>query len=83
MSHPHTEETISNKLQEVIFKWNLGNKVFTLTTDNDVNMVNVVRLLNYDLNIIRIPCFAHALQLVVKYGIRSSYNIQTFALNQR
>ncbi|CAJ0830895.1 6233_t:CDS:2 [Entrophospora sp. SA101] len=78
--YPHTAETINNKLQDVIFKWNLKNKVFTLTTDNGANMVKAARLLNYDLNIIRIPCFAHTLQLVVNKALKINTNIQSFVL---
>nr|CAG8435302.1 12316_t:CDS:2 [Entrophospora candida] len=43
-------------------------------------MVKAARLLNYDLNIIRIPCFAHTLQLVVNKALKINTNIQSFVL---
>ncbi len=64
--YPHTSENICKVLRDIISNWNLTGKVFTMTTDNGSNMVKAGKLMN---ELIRLPCTAHTLQLVVGKGL--------------
>jgi hypothetical protein len=69
LKYPHTSKSIIECLNQIIQEWNLDEKVFTITTDNGRNMVKAGELLNIDKSIIRFPCAAHTLQLVVGKGL--------------
>ncbi len=69
LKYPHTSENIVNCLNQIIKKWNLDGKIFTITTDNGSNMVKAGKILKNSNNITRFPCAAHTLQLVVGKGL--------------
>src|SRR3954469_25554603 len=64
--YPHTGNNICKVLRNIISNWNLTGKVFTMTTDNDFNMVKAEKLMN---ELTRLPYTAHTLQLVVRKGL--------------
>jgi hypothetical protein len=53
-------------LNQIIHDWKLDGKILTITTDNGSNMVLIGQLME---DIIRLPCTAHTLQLVVGKGL--------------
>jgi hypothetical protein len=69
LKYPHTSENIVDCLNQIIGKWKLDGKIFTITTDNGSNMVKAGKLLKDSNNITRLPCAAHTLQLVVGKGL--------------
>ena len=69
LKYPHTSENIVDCLNQIIKKWNLDGKIFTITTDNGSNMVKAGKILKNSNNITRFPCAAHTLQLVVGKGL--------------
>ena len=69
LKYPHTSENIVKRLNQIIERWNLIDKVFTITTDNGSNMVKLGKLLKNSKNITRFPCAAHTLQLVIGKGL--------------
>lgn len=64
--YPHTGEAIAEEIMSILSEWKLTDKVFTITTDNGSNMVKSARLIP---GLIRIPCTAHTLQLVIGKGL--------------
>lgn len=66
LEYPHTGKVISQTLLDIITEWNLNKKVSCITTDNGSNMVVAANLLP---NIIRIPCTAHTINLIVGKGL--------------
>ena len=72
LKYPHTSENIVDCLNQIIRKWNLDSKIFTITTDNGSNMVKASKLLKDSNNITHLPCAAHTLQLVVRKGLISA-----------
>lgn len=64
--YPHTGKAIAKEIQNITKEWNLTNRIFTITTDNGSNMVKAAKLIP---ELIRIPCTAHTLQLVVGKGL--------------
>lgn len=66
LSYPHTAERIKDQINHLISEWNLTNKVVAIATDNGSNMVKAVRLID---GVIRIPCTAHTLQLIIGKGL--------------
>jgi len=81
--HPHTNLTIKNLLVEEISKWDLEGKIIAITTDNGSNMVSGSRLLKESLNIERISCAAHTLQLCIKKALNCDDNIKALVLRAR
>jgi hypothetical protein len=81
--HPHTNLTIKNLLVEEISKWGLEEKITAITTDNGSNMVSGSRLLKETLNIERISCAAHTLQLCIKKALNCDDNIKALVLRAR
>lgn len=67
LRYPHTSENIKDAINEVLEKWNLQTKVFSITTDNGSNVKNCVKekLEGIEWH----PCAAHTLQLVVGKGL--------------
>ncbi|CAG8655363.1 10728_t:CDS:2, partial [Ambispora gerdemannii] len=66
LPYPHTAEHIRDKIQLIIEKWSLQEKVIAIVTDNGSNMIKAISYLN---NITRIPCTAHTLQLAIGKGL--------------
>lgn len=81
--HPHTSLIIKNLLVEEISKWGLEEKITAITTDNGSNMVSGSRLLKEALNIERISCAAHTLQLCIKKALNCDDNIKALVLRVR
>ena len=69
LKYPHTSENIVDCLNQIIKKWNLDGKIFTITTDNRSNMVKASKILKNSNNITCFSCAAHTLQLVVGKGL--------------
>ncbi|CAG8646092.1 zinc finger BED domain-containing protein 1-like [Rhizophagus irregularis DAOM 181602=DAOM 197198] len=72
LSYPHTGEVICDELFQILKDWNLTSTAFTVTTDNGMNMVKAVRLLqeNYFDQVQHQSCVAHTLQLSVMKGLK-------------
>jgi hypothetical protein len=66
LPYPHTANNIVELLNQIIHDWKLDGKILTITTDNGSNMVLIGQLME---DIIRLPCTAHTLQLVVGKGL--------------
>ncbi|GBC00393.1 hypothetical protein RclHR1_03840015 [Rhizophagus clarus] len=66
LPYPHTANNIVELLNQIIYNWKLDERVLTITTDNASNMVLVGQLME---DVIRLPCTAHTLQLVVGKGL--------------
>jgi hypothetical protein len=64
--YPHTAQHIAESLKEVLEKWNLCEKVFTITTDNAANMKKAILVMN---GIEWQGCSAHTLQLIIGNGL--------------
>lgn len=64
---------MKDTIKEMIESWGIANRIVAITTDNAANIKNAVKLLNEEFYIekplIRIPCFAHTLNLVVQNSI--------------
>ncbi|CAG8710331.1 12180_t:CDS:2 [Cetraspora pellucida] len=60
--YPHTANVIQEKLEEVIEKWGLKGKVYSIITNNRSNMKAAINKMS---DIVRILCSAHTLQLAV------------------
>ena len=68
--HQHTGEIINELLLHEIEKWGLNEKIVAISTDNGSNMAKSIRLLGEVIEIGRIPCAAHMLQLSVKKRLK-------------
>ncbi|CAG8599404.1 6883_t:CDS:1, partial [Ambispora gerdemannii] len=66
LPYPHTAEYIRDKIQLIIEKWSLQEKVIAIVTNNELNIIKAISYLN---NITRIPCTAHILQLTIGKGL--------------
>jgi len=64
--YPHIAQHIAESLEEVLEKWNLCEKVFTITTDNASNMKKAISNMNA---IEWQGCSAHTLQLIIGKGL--------------
>jgi hypothetical protein len=69
---PHTAERIANIIKKVIKKWEIEDRVITITTDNGANMVAAIRELA---PIERLSCAAHTLQLAIGKGLKHVENL--------
>jgi len=58
----HTAETLQHVLLSMFQEWNIADKVFRGTIDNEQNIVNAIELLGLQ----HFPCLAHTLQLAIK-----------------
>ena len=64
--YPHTAQHIAESLEDIFVKWNLCEKVFTITTDNWANMKKAI----LDMDAIKWQgCNAHTLQLIIGKGL--------------
>ena len=66
IKYPHTAENIKDAIEEILNKWNLRSKVFSITTDNGSNVKKYVQEME---GIEWHPCASHTLQLVVGKGL--------------
>ncbi|GBC30569.2 zinc finger BED domain-containing protein 4-like [Rhizophagus irregularis DAOM 181602=DAOM 197198] len=64
--YPHTAQHITESLEEILEKWNLRDKVFTITTDNAANMKKAISNINA---VEWQGCSAHTLQLIIEKGL--------------
>jgi len=80
INYPHTGEKICDILFDTIKNWKLESKITCITSDNGSNMIKAIRLLNSKINIFRIPCASHTLQLSVKKAFKLNEEIQRFIL---
>lgn len=64
--YPHTAQHITESLEEILEKWNLRDKVFTITTDNAANMKKAISNMNA---VEWQGCSAHTLQLIIGKGL--------------
>ncbi|CAG8632652.1 7961_t:CDS:1, partial [Diversispora eburnea] len=79
---------ICNVLTEIISDWNLTKKVFTLITDNGLNMIKVGALMT---ELTQLTCSTHILQLVIRKGLlpvevliaRAKYLINFFTTSKQ
>lgn len=62
----HTANNLATRLQEVIRKWGLENKVAACVSDNAYNIAAAIRLCNLR----HLSCFAHSLNLIVQKAIK-------------
>jgi hypothetical protein len=81
--YPHTGLKIKELLINQIAKWDLEKKVVGITTDNGSNMVSSIKLLNETLNVERIACAAHTIQLSVKKALEINNEIKALVLRAR
>jgi hypothetical protein len=81
--YPHTGLKIKELLINQIAKWELENKVVGITTDNGSNMVSSIKLLSESLNVERIACAAHTIQLSVKKALEINNEIKALVLRAR
>ncbi|XP_049939053.1 E3 SUMO-protein ligase ZBED1-like [Schistocerca serialis cubense] len=69
----HTALNISEALDNTISKWNVENKVVSITTDNASNMTAAVQLIHSgNIDMQHVPCLAHTINLVVKSSLNSN-----------
>jgi galactitol-specific phosphotransferase system IIB component len=63
MEERHTTLNISDKLENVLSKWEIKHKVTTVITGNAKNIVNAAQLLSCtrNTNILDVTCVAHIL----------------------
>lgn len=75
---PHTAEVIAEELSEALVKWNLDEKLSTVTLDNCTTNDKVISLLSDKLGasklmlrgkVLHMRCCAHILNLIVKDGL--------------
>ncbi len=65
----HTGENLASNLNQVMEKWNVGQKTSAVTTDNVSNMVGACeQVANIDINI---GCFAHTINLATQKGSKT------------
>lgn len=64
--YPHTAENINDAIEEILEKWDLRSKVYSITTDNGSNVKKCVKNME---GIEWHPCASHTLQLVIGKGL--------------
>jgi hypothetical protein len=73
---PHTAENIARIIKSIIQKWNIEDRVITITTDNSANVMAAI----CDLAPIKkLSCAAHTLQLAVGKGLKVVGNLSARA----
>ena len=63
--YPHTGDVIAAHVKEICDFWNVGDKVFTITTDNAGNMGVACKKVGAT----QVQCCAHTLNLIVQKGL--------------
>ncbi len=69
---PHTAEAIANTIKKAIQKWEIEDKVVSITTDNGANIVAAIQKFTL---IKRLSCAAHTLQLAIGKGLKHVNNL--------
>src|SRR5438105_2424496 len=77
LPHPHSAESLKDRLIEVLEDMGLINKVISVTTDNASNNVKGMRLLRshligtskVPLNTFHFRCLAHVINIAVQEGL--------------
>lgn len=64
--YPHTSENIKDSIEEILDKWDLRSKVYSITTDNGSNVKKCVKNMN---GIEWHACASHTLQLIIGKGL--------------
>jgi hypothetical protein len=64
---PHTAGAIAKVIKNIIQKWEIEDRVLSITTDNGANIVAAIRELA---PIERLSCAAHTLQLAIGKGLK-------------
>lgn len=71
LTESHTSAYVTEKLQDIFTEWNISiDKVSAVITDNDSTVMKVSRNMFGEKKII--PCFAHAINLVVTKSIEDA-----------
>ncbi len=68
----HTATMIKEEVEKILEEFNIKEKVLTMVTDSGSNVVKAAR----DMDLRRIPCYAHSLNLVVTDSIKSVPDLQ-------
>ena len=68
----HTAEAIANTIKKAIQKWEIEDKVVSITTDNGANIVAAIQKFTL---IKRLSCAAHTLQLAIGKGLKHVNNL--------
>ena len=64
--YPHDAQHIIESLEDILVKWNLHEKVYTITTDNGPNIKKAI----LNMNAIKWQgCNAHTFQLIIGKGL--------------
>jgi hypothetical protein len=63
----HTAANLVENIKEILSEFKIGAKLGFFTTDNVNCMIRTVK----DLNLERVPCFAHILNLIIKNSLKS------------
>ena len=58
----HTAENIGKVMTDVLFEYDISEKIIAATTDNGTNVIKAVNQLNF----LHMPCVGHTLNLAVK-----------------
>src|SRR6266540_5465365 len=66
-STPHTAIEIASTIKKIMQKWKIEDRVITITTDNDANIVSAIYKLK---PIKRLSCAVYTLQLVIGKGLK-------------
>src|SRR6266542_6850193 len=73
---PHTAIEIASTIKKIMQKWKIEDRVITITTDNDANIVSAIHELK---PIKRLSCTAHTLQLAIGKGLKLVETLTTYA----
>ena len=60
----HNAENIAEELDQEMKEWSIRSKVVAATTDNGQNVINAME----KLELLKLPCVGHTLQLAVKHA---------------
>ncbi|KAL4089036.1 hypothetical protein QTP88_024114 [Uroleucon formosanum] len=66
----HTASNLSNQLEITFNKWDIGQKIMSVVTDNAKNVLNAVNLLDNITEKSDLTCAAHSLQLAVNNALK-------------
>jgi hypothetical protein len=78
--YPHTGKQICEKLLEIFDKFNIRDKIISITTDNATNNVSAMNMLKlnfqaenfFKFKSFHLRCFAYVLNLIVENGLKKS-----------
>ena len=75
----HTADNIATSTRSLMIEWGIEKKVSSFVTDAGANMIASVR----KLGLRSTPCFAHALNLVVKKSIETTPGLEELSTRSR